>query len=386
MRGRVLSDRSRAAGSESCPAFASVWARAKGFSAAMLGAVLSLETLDQTQVERGLTRYVKVGVVARRHSYRQTGSRCPSTGAAAAWQGRNREPLLEYFDELIYAVRHCLALFDHSAVVTLEPWSGLILQLFSADSDEGGAQARAKNSMITYKQQSGFWKLALSFSLLVMLAGCVNDGVETRKEPAKTGPQLGPQETEMLIVAAKGENARVKELLDKGVDVNMRGTDRNTPMMEAAYAGHVDTCKLLLDHGADLSAKKNDGASPGTLTHSKEVTELFKNVAALVDASGKGTIETVKELVDKGTPLNGLDQNGRTALTEASWNGKTDVVKLLLERGANPNIKKSDGETPLSLATSQKHPDIVALLNDAIAKQAKGSATTPAARTTPAAK
>lgn len=240
--------------------------------------------------------------------------------------------------------------------------------------------------MRTHKRNSGLWKLTLSFSLLGILAGCANDGVETRKEPAKTGAQLTPEQVEMLVVAVKGENARVKELLDQGVDVNMRGNDRNTPIMEAAYAGHVDTCKLLLDHGADLSAKKNDGANPGTLTHSKEVSELFKSVAALVEASGQGTIQSVKELIDKGTPLNGLDPNGRTALTEASWNGKTDVVKLLLEKGANPNIKKSDGESPLSLATGQKHPDIVALLNEAIAKRAKGSTPPPATKTTPAAK
>jgi uncharacterized protein len=241
--------------------------------------------------------------------------------------------------------------------------------------------------MTTYTNKSGLWKLALSFSLLGMLAGCSNDGIETRKEPAKTTTaQLSPQEVEMLQVAAKGDNARVKELLDKGVDVNMRGNDRNTPIMEASYAGHLETVKLLLDHGADLSAKKNDGADPGGLTHSKEVIELFKSVTALVDAAGKGNTQVVKELIDKGTPVNGLDKFGHSALTEASFGGKTDVVKLLLENAANPNIKKSDGQTPLSLAEGQKHDDIVKLLNEAIAKQSKSaSATTPpAAKGTPA--
>ena len=222
-------------------------------------------------------------------------------------------------------------------------------------------------------KKSGLGKLVLSFSLLGLLAGCSNDGIETRKEPARTGPQLSPQEVEMLQVAAKGENARIKELLDKGVDVNMRGNDRNTPIMEAAYAGHIDTVKLLLDHGADLSAKKNDGADPGGLTHSKEVIELFKNVSALVEASGKGNTQTLKELIDKGTPVNGLDKFGHSALTEACYCGKTDVVKLLLEKGANPTTKKSDGETPLSLATGQKHDDIVKLLNEAIGKRAKST-------------
>lgn len=240
--------------------------------------------------------------------------------------------------------------------------------------------------MTTKKMKSSLWKLALTVSLLGLLAGCSNDGIETRKEPAKTGAPLSPLEVEMLQVAAKGDNARVKELLGKGVDVNMRGNDRNTPIMEAAYGGHLETVKLLLDHGADLSAKKNDGATASGLAHGKEVTEMFKNVSALVDASTKGNSQALKELIDKGTPLNGLDQFGHSALTEACYGGKTEVVKLLLEKGADPNIKKSDGETPLSLANGQKHAEIVALLNDAIAKQPKGTTKPAAAQGTPAAK
>ncbi len=240
--------------------------------------------------------------------------------------------------------------------------------------------------MKTEKNKSNLWKLALTVLLLSVFAGCSSDGIETRKPPTPAAPvQLSPQEIEMLQVAAKGDTARVKELLDKGVNVNMRGNDRNTPIMEAAYGGHFETVKLLLDHGADLSAKKNDGADARGLAHGKEVIELIKNVSTLVDAAGKGNIQELKELIDKGTSLNGLDKFGHTALTEASYGGQTEVVKLLLEKGADPNIKKADGETPLSLADGQKHADIVKLLNEAIAKQGKSPAS-PAAKVTPAAK
>lgn len=241
---------------------------------------------------------------------------------------------------------------------------------------------------MTCRKHSGLWKLALALSLLVILAGCSNDSIETRNPaPSPTRPPLGPLEVEMLEVAAKGNNARVKELLDKGVDVNMRGNDHNTPIMEAAYAGHMVTVKLLLDHGADLSAKKNDGATPSDLAgRTKDIVELFKNVSALVDAATKGNNQMLTELIDKGTPVNGLDQFGNSPLHAACYGGKIDTVKLLLEKGANPNIKKSDGETTLSLATGQKHTEIVALLNAAIAKQPKGTATPPAAKGTPAAK
>lgn len=243
---------------------------------------------------------------------------------------------------------------------------------------------KPKKSMTTNKKKSRLWKLVVTFSLLSLLAGCSNDGVETRREPAKTAPPIPPMDAAMLQAAAKGDNARVKELLDKGVSVNMLGGDRNTPIMEAAFAGHLETVKLLLDHGADLSAKKNDGATPLTLAGNKDIIDLFKNVNSLVDAATKGNNQSAKELIDKGTPANGLDQFGHSALTEASYNGKTEIVKLLLDKGANPNIKKSDGETPLSLATGQKHQDIVALLNEAIAKQSKVTTTPAAAQSSPA--
>ena len=185
----------------------------------------------------------------------------------------------------------------------------------------------------------------------------------------------------MLEEAAHGNTAAVKGWLEKGVNVNMRGADQNTPIMEAAFAGHLETVKLLLDHGADISAKKKDGETVSSLgAGHKTIADLFKSVSALVEAASKGDVKAVKDLIDKGTPANALDVHGQSALSEASWNGKTDVVKLLLEKGANPNIKKADGQTPLSLATSQKHQDIVTLLNDAIAKGPKAAPQgTPAA-------
>lgn len=216
------------------------------------------------------------------------------------------------------------------------------------------------------RKQSGPGKFVLAASLLGILTAC---GVETRRETPKPGTTVSPLDAAMLAAAAKGDNARVRELLDKGVNVNMLGPNRNTPIMEAVFAGHLDTVKLLLDHGADLSARKDDGATPMTLAPNREIIDLFKNVNALVDAASTGNNQLVKALIEKGTPLNGLDQFGHSALTESCYNGKTETVKLLLESGADPKIKKMDGATPLSLASGQKHQDIVALLNEAISKQ-----------------
>ena len=126
---------------------------------------------------------------------------------------------------------------------------------------------------------------------LLLFTGCRNESVKTTREldrPAPAPAQISPQEAEMLEVAGKGNSARVRELLDGGVKVNLRGPNQNTPLMEAAYGGHAETVKLLLERGADLSVKKSDGETAWTLTSNRQVLDLFKNVEALVTAAGEG--------------------------------------------------------------------------------------------------
>jgi uncharacterized protein len=221
--------------------------------------------------------------------------------------------------------------------------------------------------------------LVCCLALLGALAGC-SGGPESDSQPQPGKPETPGAGASMLEAAVAGNNARVQELLNKGVSANVQGPQHNTPIMEATFAGHLDTVKLLLDHGANLSMAKSDGATPIALAGKhKEIVELFKNVAALVEAASKGNNQAVSELISKGTPVNGIDQYGHSALTEASWNGLTETVKLLLDKGTDPTIQKSDGETALSLAASRKHPAIVDLLNQAIAKRA-ASTPTPAAK------
>jgi len=226
--------------------------------------------------------------------------------------------------------------------------------------------------------------LTLFLTFISILVGCQESTEKSSgPPPAKSAvnkPQPTSAELAMLRDAAIGDTAAVKGWLEKGVDVNMRGDSLNTPIMEAAFAGHLETVKLLLDHGADLSAKKIDGETPVSLAAGhQDIGELFKNVLALTDAASKGDSKAVNELIEKGTPVNALNQFGQSPLTEASWNGRTETVKLLLGKGADPNIKKPDGQSPLNIAMAKNHQDVVALLNTAITKHSKETPT-PAAK------
>ena len=237
---------------------------------------------------------------------------------------------------------------------------------FTIDSD-GAKELNKERLLMTIHQRHALKLFLLIF--IIVVAGCNKPVAERPAQPVKPTPAVSQDGAALLHAAGTGNVDMAKQLLDQGVDVNFRGSANNTPLMEAAFAGHVGMAKFLLDHGADLSAKKNDGQTPLTFSvDHKELRDLFKDVSDLVEAAGKGDNNALIALVDKGTPVNAVDQYGHTALSESCWNGHTETVKLLLAKGANPTLKKPDGETPLTLATAKKHPDIVALLNEAIAK------------------
>src|SRR5262249_31048082 len=54
-----------------------------------------------------------------------------------------------------------------------------------------------------------------------------------------------------LRAAADGDTARVRTLLDHGVNVNTRDEHGMTALQSAAMNGHTNVVRLLLQHGAD---------------------------------------------------------------------------------------------------------------------------------------
>ncbi len=58
-------------------------------------------------------------------------------------------------------------------------------------------------------------------------------------------------QTDLHKAALLGDAEKVKELLKKGTDPNIRDEKGQTPLHIAASGGNVDVVKLFLERGAD---------------------------------------------------------------------------------------------------------------------------------------
>jgi ankyrin repeat protein len=82
----------------------------------------------------------------------------------------------------------------------------------------------------------------------------------------------------------------------------------------------------------------------------------IKNFFKATDSGDTGKV--VKSL-DQGIDISVTDQYGQTALMVASDRGHVDTVKLLLQRMALPNLQNELGGTALMLASFNGHLEIV---------------------------
>lgn len=149
----------------------------------------------------------------------------------------------------------------------------------------------------------------------------------------------------LLQAAHDGQEAVVRSLLEKGVDMETTDHEGNTPLALAAYKGHLTVTRMLLEKGANLEAKDDTNSD----------TPLSR-------AAGNGQEDVVRLLLEKGAQLEVRNTFHSTPLSWAAHCGQRGIVKLLLEKGAGREAKNKYGNTPLSLAASNRHEAVVRLL------------------------
>jgi ankyrin repeat protein len=163
-----------------------------------------------------------------------------------------------------------------------------------------------------------------------------------------------------LHLAARNGNDRLcRFLIQNGADIDAEAMYSLTPLHEALIAGRPAAARALIENGADINYPHDDYQFFGRYYHPlyEAILSCPEDIALL--------------LIQKGADVN-ADNNHASALHEAAGRGQLQVVKALVERGANVNVRTSKDRfeigglqtrecgsaTPLRLAILSNHEDV----------------------------
>jgi hypothetical protein len=134
-----------------------------------------------------------------------------------------------------------------------------------------------------------------------------------------------------LVAALAGQHFKTAQLLYKrGADPNVRCYDEGTPLHAAVQSGHLETVQKLIEYNADVNSQNRIGWTP------------LHIASRLVQPN----IDVVQLLLERGVDVNARAKDSCTALHEASGYGTPEAVRLLLEYGADMEMKNDNGKTP----------------------------------------
>ena len=189
-----------------------------------------------------------------------------------------------------------------------------------------------------------------------------------------------------LSTAIKKNNIEeVRELLDRGANVNNINNRNQTPLIIAASnfiynderkEKYINLINILIKNGADINYTDSRGNSALNYAIQREIEEVVRdllergvnvnninnsNQTPLIIAASKKIYNTkerlnnkniINILLEKGVNINidHRDNEHNTALNYAVENNKIEVVGDLLERGANVNNINNNNQTPLIIA------------------------------------
>lgn len=134
----------------------------------------------------------------------------------------------------------------------------------------------------------------------------------------------------------EGSIETVRQLLEEGVDVNVKLDFGWTCLLSAVQGNHEEIVHLLLDQGANPLVKKENGATP------------------FIIAGTTGNVSLLKLFLSKGSQVNECDVNGFTAFMEAAQYGKEDALRYLYTQGANVNLKRVVDEEKMRIQKGGK--------------------------------
>lgn len=143
------------------------------------------------------------------------------------------------------------------------------------------------------------------------------------KQPAKATPAASTEggTTKLMEAAHAGDVAKIKELVEKGAELNTQDDYGWTALRYAVRAKNLEAAEALLKLGADVNLASSTGRTP------------------LMSAIGNDFEQMANLLVRSGADLTLKDKGGKTAYDHATRGGPTrspEIRKMLKLEEAAP--------------------------------------------------
>lgn len=119
-----------------------------------------------------------------------------------------------------------------------------------------------------------------------------------------------------------------------GGDVNGRGANKITPLMQAALTGDAEIARQLIAAGADVALTNADGNN------------------AIWLACVEQRLDMIDILAQAGVDLDHQNDGGASALMFCASSGRFAAVRHLVERGAKIAAETQDGFSAIDMANT----------------------------------
>jgi ankyrin repeat protein len=148
-----------------------------------------------------------------------------------------------------------------------------------------------------------------------------------------------------------------KYLHKKGLKIDSRNNDNQTPLHRTAYNGGNEVAEWLISQGADVNAVDHSKTTPLEMAATDYIGQIRNK-------PNENAARLVRLLVDNGADVNAKSGANYTPLHMAVKSGNAKTVKFLLSQGAGESMNVKDGaaKTPLEEAIAKKDPVIIDIL------------------------
>lgn len=166
-------------------------------------------------------------------------------------------------------------------------------------------------------------------------------------------------ETPLMLAIQYGHRDVFQVLMEHKPNMSLKDQRNNTALLKAIWHCDHEMAEILLDNGSDVNVRNVDHCDALGMAISKDAADIVESIfrrghgnpSAIIDASWRNAIQTVKRLIDMGTvDIDAQNKDGETALIIAVKRNSREMIEILVNAGADTEIKTKNGFKALDLA------------------------------------